>query len=129
MCKFVCEVECPAEFSRDLDIPAGSFDTGKSIQDFTETGSQRVGISARSGQQRAYAAPILVKQGHHQVGWLNELMVTADRQTLRVSQRHLKLCRQFVHPHDRLTPKSTAHDVPDSPGNAKSFYLLNMGVN
>ena len=50
LCKFVGEIERPAKICRDLDVTAGSFYAGESIQHLAQAGAQRIGIGACAGQ-------------------------------------------------------------------------------
>jgi len=42
---------------------------------------------------------LLIEQRHHDVHWLDELVILADSKRLRVGERHLKFAGQFVRTH------------------------------
>ena len=61
--------------------------------------AQLVDIDVGLGEQRPHGAALLIEQRDHHMQRLDELMVTAHRQTLRVGQGHLEFAGQFVHSH------------------------------
>ena len=50
-------------------------------------------------QQVPDGAALLVQQSHHYVGRLDQLVIEADGEALRIGQRQLKLAGEFIHSH------------------------------
>ena len=88
-------------------VAGGPLDPGHRVQLFAQLRAQQVYIDVRLHQQVAHGPTLLVEQGRHQVGRLDELVVTADSQALGIRQRLLKLACHLVHTHNNDSPRVT----------------------
>ena len=80
-------------------LAVGAFHGRNAANLFEQARAQETDVDAGAIEQWACAAALLVEECDHQVDWLDELVVAAIGQRLRVLQRHLKLGREPVHSH------------------------------
>ena len=76
-----------------------SFDLGQTRQRLFQILAQARHIGPGPAEQRRRSAVILIKQGEQQVLRLNELLVSANGQTLSIGQGLLEFGRKFVEAH------------------------------
>ena len=101
----VGEVEQVAEIARNADLAALALDLGQALDRLAERLLQLGDRDARAREQRRGAAVLLVEHRRQQVLRLDEAVVVAERQALRVGERLLELGRQFVETH-AIAPRS-----------------------
>jgi len=102
--QLVGEVQELSQSVGHAHVAAGTGHLGQPLQRLAEAGTQAVDIDIGLGQQVAHGAAVLVEQRHHQVHRLDELVVAAERERLRVRQGHLELAGKFVHAHGLRPP-------------------------
>ena len=95
----VGQVEQVVQVAPDLDFSAVAFHLGQPFDGIVQRGLQRRDIAARARQQRSRPTVGVVDQGQQQMLRLDELVVAADCQTLRIGQRLLELGGEFVETH------------------------------
>jgi hypothetical protein len=100
LCQLVSEIEQFQKVAGNLHIAPGTFDLGQTIQHLTKGGPEAGHVDAALGQQRTDGAAVLIQQGDHDMHGLDELLVAAERQALRIRQGRLEFAGQFVHSHD-----------------------------
>ena len=115
----VGQVEQVVEVARNADLAALPFDLGQAVDRLVQRALQRADIDAGARQQRCGAAVLLVEQGQQQVLRLDELVVVADRQALRIGQRLLELGGEFVETHE---PALAACVVKPNIGKATPYF-------
>ena len=71
----------------------------QAIERIAELRAQQIQIDAGLGQDADDAAAPLLEHRRQHVHGLDELMIAADGERLRIGQRLLELGRQFVHAH------------------------------
>jgi len=87
-------------------IAPGPFDFRQAIDRVAKLGAQQVDVNARFRQQATYTAALLVEQCDHHMYRLDELVILAHGQRLRIGKRHLEFAGQFVHSHG-IPPRPT----------------------
>ncbi len=87
------------EIVADVDVAGSAFDARQPIDRLAELRAQQVHVDAGLRQQPAHRAALLLEQRRHQVHRLDELVIPADGQRLRVLQRLREVRGQFVHAH------------------------------
>ena len=97
--QLVGDVEELRQFRADMHVAARTFDARQTVDGLAELRTQQVHVDAGLGQQSADTAALLVEQGHHHMYGLDELVITADGERLRIRQCHLEFARQFVQSH------------------------------
>ena len=102
----VGEVEELAQLVAEMHLAAGAFHFGQAVDRVTELRAQQVHVGAGLGQQATNGAALLIKQRNHDVRRLDELVVLANSQGLRIGQRELKFASQFVQAHGDLSTMS-----------------------
>ncbi len=100
--EFVGQIQQARQGVGDLHIAASAADLRQALQRLVELRTQQLEIDAGLGEQWPHCAAVLIEQGDHDVGRLDELMIAAQREALRVAQGQLKFVGQFVHAHGRL---------------------------
>ena len=91
-----------------MHIAAGAFDLWQAIDGVAQLRAQQVDVDARFGQQATHAAALLVEQRNHDVCRLDELVILANGQRLRIAQAPSEICWSVC----RFALQSL---VPDSP--------------
>ena len=89
--------------------PPRAFDGRDPAELLEQARAQEVHVDAGAVEQRARAAALLVEEREHQVRGLDELLVAADGERLRVRERELEFGRQSIRSHAR-------HPHVDCPG-------------
>jgi hypothetical protein len=123
----VSQIEHSREVARDLHIAAGAFHARQTVERFTQSGAQSIGVGTGTCEQVPYPATFLVKQRQHQVRWLYKLVVSAQRQTLRIRQGQLEFRGQFIHSHKVITPMIGSRYCPVALVSARMFYPIKDG--
>ena len=90
--------------------------------------SYPAGLNPHLFEQRFNGASLLVQQGLHQMHGLDEVMVFANRDGLRIRQRGLQLAGELVDSHVLLSPKFVVNtDQPCGP-DIPIALKLNVGA-
>src|SRR4030095_11614589 len=97
----VGEVEQVIELAGNRDLPALPFDLWQAADRLGQRGLESGDGAPRAGQQRRAAAVFLLQERGEQVLRLDEAVVVAQREALRIGQGLLELGRQFVEAHGR----------------------------
>src|SRR2546427_11039850 len=95
----VGQVEKIVEVARDRDLAALPLDLRQTPDGLGQRRLERRDVDASAGEERPGAAVLLLKQGGEQMLRLDEAVVVAQRQALRVGERLLELGRQLVQTH------------------------------
>jgi hypothetical protein len=95
----VGEVEQIRQVATDLDLAAVPLHLRQTTDRLHQRRLQRLHVDAGARQQRRGRPVFLLQQREQQVLRLDDLVVMAYRQALRVRQRLLELRRQFVQTH------------------------------
>jgi hypothetical protein len=106
--KLVGDVKQAVEVVRDMNVAGGARDFRERIEIARQLGAKLVDIATGLGEQRTNGAALLIDQCEQHVRGLDDLMVPAERQRLRIGERRLELAREFVLPHDRMPLKSNS---------------------
>src|SRR6185312_6467136 len=114
--QLVGEVEQPRQVIADVDVALLAADLRQAVEQAAYALLQGRHVDLRLGQQGRGRAALLVEQGGHDVHGFKDVVVTSDRQRLRVGKRLLETRSQFVHAHAgtsgvwmALTPYSQRH--------------------
>jgi hypothetical protein len=99
--ELVGDVEETVQVVRDVQLAGRAFDLGQLVERRLEIRAQLVDVDAGAHEQRPHAAGVLLQHRQHDVRGLDDLMIAAERDGLRISQRFLELARQPVHSHVR----------------------------
>ena len=97
--QLVGDVEQAVQVVGDVDLAGRALDLRQPIELRAELRSAAVDVDARLDQERLRRCRPAVEQRRHHVRRLDELIVAADAQRLRVGQRLLEAAREFVHAH------------------------------
>jgi len=84
-----------------------TFNLCQAIDRVAQLGPQKIDIYARFREQATNGAALLVKERNHDVYRLDELVILANRERLRLRKRHLKLACQFVQTHVKTSCRSS----------------------
>ncbi len=99
--EFVGDIEDAVQIIGDVHIALRALDFGQPVQGFAELRTQFVHVHIGLRQQVAHRAALLIEQRDHDVLRLDELVIAADGERLRVGQGLLEFTGQFVHTHER----------------------------
>ena len=106
-----------AELVRAVHLARRALDGRQAVERLAELRAQHVHVDAGLREQAAHGAALLLEQRGHQVHGLDELVIAADGERLRVLQRLLELGRQLVHSHERFGPEFA--DRPEHEGSRR----------
>ena len=95
----VGQVEQVVEIARNTHLAAVAFHLGQALHGLLQRGLQPADIGAGTLQQRTRAAVVLLEQGQQQVLRLDELVVQADSQALRIADGLLEFGGELVETH------------------------------
>ena len=101
----VGEIEETVEITRNRDFAAFGFDLGQPIDRSLERGLQFGHLDAGARQQRGRAAVLLRQQSREQMLRLDEAVVVAQCQALRIREGLLEFGREFVKTHCKYSPR------------------------
>ena len=88
--ELIGDVQELREIVGDVDFARRALDGRQAVERLAELRAQHVHVHAGLGQQAAHRAALLLEQRRHQMDRLDELMVAADRERLRVGERLLE---------------------------------------
>jgi hypothetical protein len=100
----VGDVEQVGQVAADADFAAVAFDFGQALQRLASAAFSPPTLAPARCNSEVGRAVVLVEQGQQQVLRLDELLVVADGQALRVGKRLLELGGKFVEAHG-ISPK------------------------
>ena len=97
--QLVGDIEQAREVVGAVHVAARTLHLRHPVERLGQLRAEQVEVGTGLVQEGTNAPPLLLEQRRHQVHRLDELVVTTDRQRLRVLQGRLKSGGQFVHPH------------------------------
>src|ERR1700681_4808094 len=100
--QLVGDVEHAVQVVGDVYVPGGAFDPRQPFQQRQQSRAQLIDVRAGLQQQRTHRAAGAVQHRQHQVRGLEELVIAAQRERLRVGERLLEPAGELVHPHGVL---------------------------
>ena len=83
------EIDSIRTFDPETQLTTGALDLRQPVDEHAELRAQQVDVDAGFNEQSANTAALLVEQRDHDVDRLDELVVLANGQRLRVGDRHL----------------------------------------
>ena len=82
-----------------MHLAAGALHAGQAVQRLAQARAQHVAVAAALVEQRAHGAALLVEQREQQVDGLDQLVIAAQGERLRVLQGSREFGREFVLAH------------------------------
>src|SRR5438309_3706085 len=105
--ELVGDVQHPVQVVGDVYLAGGALDLGQSVEERQQPRAQLVDVGPRLHEQRAHRAARAIEHRQQDMRGLDELMIAAERERLRVGQRLLKAAGQSVHAHESSTLVAT----------------------
>ena len=100
--ELVGDVQELQQLVRRMHLARGALHRRNAADLFEQARAQQADVDAGAIEQGARAAALLVEKREHEVRGLDELLVAADGERLRVRQRQLELGSQSIHAHERV---------------------------